>query len=247
MRTAQITRKTNETDIQLSLNLDGRGESAIESGVGFLDHMLTLLSRHGRMDLELTCRGDTYVDDHHTVEDIGIALGLGFAQALGEKRGVRRYASLCLPMDEALILCAVDLSGRGGYYEDLDIPTEKIGTFDTQLVYEFMEAFQGHPPYPEAGRPQLPPHRGGGLQGPGPRPPGGGLSGPAVQGRNSIHQGDAVRHSGDSGGDAGGFGTRPYEIPDLVSALSVGEGLAPPVSQAASALQARHFKFCNVN
>ena len=141
MRTAQITRKTNETDIQLSLNLDGRGESSIESGVGFLDHMLTLLSRHGRMDLELTCRGDTYVDDHHTVEDIGIALGQAFDQALGEKRGVKRYASLCLPMDEALILCAVDLSGRGGYYEDLAIPTEKIGTFDSQLVYEFMEAF----------------------------------------------------------------------------------------------------------
>ena len=141
MRTAQITRKTNETNIQLTLNLDGRGESAIESGVGFLDHMLTLLSRHGRMDLELTCRGDTYVDDHHTVEDIGIALGQAFAQALGEKRGVKRYASLCLPMDEALILCAVDLSGRGGYYEDLAIPTEKIGTFDSQLVYEFMEAF----------------------------------------------------------------------------------------------------------
>ena len=134
MRTAQIARKTNETDIQLSLNLDGRGESAIESGVGFLDHMLTLLSRHGRMDLELTCRGDTYVDDHHTVEDIGIALGQAFAQALGEKRGVKRYASLCLPMDEALILCAVDLSGRGGYYEDLDIPTEKIGTFDTSIL-----------------------------------------------------------------------------------------------------------------
>ncbi|HIW27039.1 MAG TPA: imidazoleglycerol-phosphate dehydratase HisB [Candidatus Lawsonibacter pullicola] len=141
MRTAQIARKTNETDIQLSLNLDGRGESSIESGVGFLDHMLTLLSRHGRMDLKLTCHGDTYVDDHHTVEDIGIALGQAFAQALGDKRGVKRYASLCLPMDEALILCAVDLSGRGGYYEDLDIPTEKIGTFDTQLVYEFMEAF----------------------------------------------------------------------------------------------------------
>ena len=128
MRTAQIARKTNETDIQLSLNLDGRGESSIESGVGFLDHMLTLLSRHGRMDLKLTCRGDTYVDDHHSVEDVGIALGQAFAQALGDKRGVKRYASLCLPMDEALILCAVDLSGRGGYY-------------DTQLVYEFMEAF----------------------------------------------------------------------------------------------------------
>lgn len=141
MRTAEIARKTNETDIRLSLNLDGQGESRIWSGVGFLDHMLTLLARHGGMDLELTCTGDTQVDDHHSVEDIGIALGQAFDQALGEKRGVRRYASLCLPMDEALILCAVDLSGRGGYYEELSIPTEKIGAFDTQLVYEFMWAF----------------------------------------------------------------------------------------------------------
>ena len=141
MRTATITRRTNETDIALKLELDGRGESQISTGVGFLDHMLTLLARHGRFDLELTCKGDTWVDDHHSVEDIGIALGQAFAQALGDKRGVRRYASLCLPMDEALILCAVDLSGRGGYYEDLAIPTEKIGSFDTQLVYEFMEAF----------------------------------------------------------------------------------------------------------
>ena len=141
MRTAEIARKTNETDIRLSLNLDGRGESQIRTGVGFLDHMLTLLARHGGMDLELTCDGDTQVDDHHSVEDIGIALGQAFDQALGEKRGVRRYTSLCLPMDEALILCAVDLSGRGGYYEELAIPTEKIGAFDTQLVYEFMWAF----------------------------------------------------------------------------------------------------------
>ena len=141
MRTARIARKTNETDITLTICLDGRGVSAIRSGVGFLDHMLTLLARHGRLDLELTCRGDTQVDDHHSVEDIGIALGQAFDQALGEKRGVRRYASLCLPMDEALILCAVDLSGRGGYYEELSIPTEKIGAFDTQLVYEFMWAF----------------------------------------------------------------------------------------------------------
>ena len=141
MRTAQIDRNTNETHIQLSLNLDGKGESAIQSGVGFLDHMLTLLARHGRMDLKVTCQGDTWVDDHRSVEDIGIALGQAFAQALGDKRGIRRYASLCLPMDEALILCAVDLSGRGGYYEDLEVPTEKIGAFDTQLVYEFMEAF----------------------------------------------------------------------------------------------------------
>ena len=141
MRTARIARKTNETDITLTICLDGRGVSAIQSGVGFLDHMLTLLARHGGMDLELTCDGDTQVDDHHSVEDIGIALGQAFDQALGEKRGVRRYASLCLPMDEALILCAVDLSGRGGYYEELAIPTEKIGAFDTQLVYEFMWAF----------------------------------------------------------------------------------------------------------
>lgn len=141
MRTAHIARKTNETDITLTICLDGRGVSAIQSGVGFLDHMLTLLARHGGMDLELTCTGDTQVDDHHSVEDIGIALGQAFDQALGEKRGVRRYASLCLPMDEALILCAVDLSGRGGYYEELSIPTEKIGAFDTQLVYEFMWAF----------------------------------------------------------------------------------------------------------
>ena len=141
MRNAELARKTNETDIALKLNLDGRGESRITTGVGFLDHMLTLLARHGRFDLELTCKGDTWVDDHHSVEDVGIALGQAFAQALGDKRGVCRYASLCLPMDEALILCAVDLSGRGGYYEDLEIPTEKIGSFDTQLVYEFMEAF----------------------------------------------------------------------------------------------------------
>ena len=141
MRTAEIMRKTNETDIRLSLDLDGQGKSRVRTGVGFLDHMLTLLARHGGMDLELTCDGDTQVDDHHSVEDIGIALGQAFDQALGEKRGVRRYASLCLPMDEALILCAVDLSGRGGYYEELAIPTEKIGSFDTQLVYEFMWAF----------------------------------------------------------------------------------------------------------
>ena len=136
MRTARIARKTNETDITLTICLDGRGVSAIQSGVGFLDHMLTLLARHGRLDLELTCRGDTQVDDHHSVEDIGIALGDAVAQALGEKRGVCRYASLHLPMDEALILCAVDLSGRGGYYDALDIPAQKIGRFDTELVYE---------------------------------------------------------------------------------------------------------------
>ena len=141
MRDATVARKTNETDIRLSLRVDGRGESRVLSGVGFLDHMLTLLARHGRLDLDLRCEGDTQVDDHHSVEDIGIALGQAFQLALGDKRGIRRYASLCLPMDEALILCAVDVSGRGGYYGELDFPTEKIGTFDTQLVHEFMEAF----------------------------------------------------------------------------------------------------------
>ena len=140
MRTAQITRKTNETDIQLSLNLDGRGESSIESGVGFLDHMLTLLSRHGRMDLELTCRGDTYVDDHHTVEDIGIALGQALRSALGDKRGVRRYGQRLLPMDEALALVAVDLSGRACLGFDAPLPAQKVGTFDTELVEEFFLA-----------------------------------------------------------------------------------------------------------
>ena len=141
MRTADIRRDTRETRIQLSLNLDGTGKADIATGVGFLDHMLELFARHGDFDLIVRCQGDTQVDGHHSVEDIGIALGQAFDQALGEKRGVRRYASLCLPMDEALILCAVDLSGRGGYYEELAIPTEKIGAFDTQLVYEFMWAF----------------------------------------------------------------------------------------------------------
>ena len=143
MRTAQIARKTNETDIQLSLNLDGRGESSIESGVGFLDHMLTLLSRHGRMDWELTCRGDTYVDDHHTVEDIGIALGQALRAALGDKRGVRRYGQRLLPMDEALALVAVDLSGRGCLGFDVPLPAQKVGAFDTELVEGISPAAAG--------------------------------------------------------------------------------------------------------
>lgn len=144
MRTASIQRTTNETCISLELNLDGTGKSEIHTGVGFLDHMLTLFARHGDFDLTVRCQGDTQVDDHHSVEDIGIAMGDAFAQALGDKRGINRYASLHLPMDEALILCAVDISGRGGYYDGLEIPTEKIGTFDTQLVYEFMEGFAKH-------------------------------------------------------------------------------------------------------
>ncbi len=141
MRTAEITRTTAETDIRLALNLDGTGRSEIATGCGFMDHMLTLFARHGRFDISLTCRGDTYVDDHHTVEDIGIALGDAFRQALSDKRGVTRYGSMILPMDEALILTAVDLSGRGHLEYALEIPTEKVGAFDTQLVKEFFLGF----------------------------------------------------------------------------------------------------------
>ena len=141
MREVQIVRKTNETNIRLSLNLDGTGESNINSGVGFLDHMLTLFARHGRFDLHLSCDGDTYVDDHHTVEDIGIALGQAFTQALGDKRGIIRYGSFILPMDETLILCAVDISGRSYLNYDLHIPTQKVGTFDTELAEEFFLGF----------------------------------------------------------------------------------------------------------
>ena len=140
MRTSTINRKTAETDISLTLNLDGSGTSAIDSGCGFLDHMLTLFARHGGFDLTLTCKGDTYVDDHHTVEDIGICLGKALTEALGDKRGIKRYGDRILPMDETLILSAVDISGRGGCYMDMSIPTEKVGTFDTQLYEEFFIA-----------------------------------------------------------------------------------------------------------
>ena len=141
MRTAQITRTTKETDIRLTLNLDGTGKSEIHSGVGFLDHMLTLFAKHGRFDLDLTCNGDTEVDDHHSVEDIGIALGQAFEQALGDKRGIVRYGSFILPMDETLILSAVDISGRSYLNFDLHIPTQKVGTFDTELTEEFFLGF----------------------------------------------------------------------------------------------------------
>lgn len=141
MRNSQISRKTAETDIALTLNLDGTGVSEIDTGVGFLDHMLILLARHGRFDLTVKCAGDTQVDDHHSVEDIGICLGKAFSQALGDKRGICRYGDITLPMDEALILSAVDISGRAFLVYDLDIPTEKVGTFDTELVEEFFIAF----------------------------------------------------------------------------------------------------------
>ena len=141
MRNAEIIRKTAETDITLSLELDGTDRSEIDTGCGFLNHMLTLFSAHGRFDLNISCKGDTDVDDHHTVEDIGIALGQAFAKALGDKKGITRYGNMILPMDEALILCAVDLSGRDHLGYSLEIPTQKVGTFDTELVREFFLGF----------------------------------------------------------------------------------------------------------
>ena len=141
MRTYELTRKTAETDIFLSLNLDGTGKNSIDTGCGFLNHMLTLFAAHGKFDLTVKCAGDTDVDDHHSVEDIGIVLGQAFQTALGDKRGITRYGSFLLPMDEALIQTAVDISGRSCLCYGLEIPTEKIGTFDTELVEEFFLAF----------------------------------------------------------------------------------------------------------
>jgi len=140
MRTAEIKRRTAETDISLKLNLDGTGKSDIKTGCGFLDHMLTLFARHARFDLDVFCTGDTYVDYHHTTEDIGICLGKAFSQAIGDKRGITRYGDITLPMDEALILSAVDISGRGMLCYELNIPTEKVGDFDTELCKEFFIA-----------------------------------------------------------------------------------------------------------
>lgn len=141
MRNAEIKRVTAETNICLTLELDGSGTSDVKSGCGFLDHMLTLFAKHGRFDLTVSCQGDTDVDDHHTVEDIGIALGLAFREALGDCRGITRYGDTILPMDEALILTAVDLSGRSYLGYEMTLPTEKVGTFDTELGAEFWLAF----------------------------------------------------------------------------------------------------------
>jgi len=141
MRTSEIVRNTNETKIRLTVNLDGRGDYENKTGCGFLDHMLDLFARHGRFDLTVKCDGDTWVDDHHTVEDVGIALGTAMREALGDMKGITRYGSMLLPMDEALILCAVDISGRATLGWKMDIPTQKVGTFDTELVKEFWLAF----------------------------------------------------------------------------------------------------------
>ena len=141
MRITSIDRNTNETSIQLALNLDGTGKADIATGVGFLDHMLTLFTRHGDFDLTVRCQGDTQVDGHHSVEDIGICLGQAFTKALGEKRGITRYGQFLLPMDETLVLCACDLSGRDYLGWVVDLPSQKVGDFDTELAKEFWLAF----------------------------------------------------------------------------------------------------------
>lgn len=141
MRTSEISRKTAETDVYIKLNLDGKGECEISTGIGFLDHMLTLFAKHGRFDLVAKCNGDIEVDGHHTTEDIGITLGQAFKEALGDKRGIKRYGSTILPMDEALILTAVDISGRPYLRYRMKIPAPMVGDFDTELLREFVIAF----------------------------------------------------------------------------------------------------------
>ena len=141
MRKSEIKRTTAETAVILTLDIDGGGRSEINTGVGFLDHMLTLFARHGMFDLKVSCKGDTYVDDHHSVEDFGICLGLAFREALGDMAGICRYGDIILPMDEALILAAVDISGRSLLSYELSVPAQKIGTFDTELTEEFFTAF----------------------------------------------------------------------------------------------------------
>ena len=141
MRTSEIVRNTNETQIELALNLDGCGKAEIETGCGFLDHMLTLFASHGSFDLKVKCKGDAWVDFHHTAEDVSITLGQAFGEALGDKCGITRYGSIILPMDEALILCAVDFSGRSYLGYELDIPSDKVGDFDTELTEEFWLGF----------------------------------------------------------------------------------------------------------
>ncbi len=141
MRMSEISRKTNETDITLSLCLDGSGKSEINTGIGFLDHMLDLFAKHGRMDLKVKCKGDTYVDFHHSAEDIGIVLGQAFKEAVGDKKGIKRYGNMLLPMDESLILASLDISGRAFLKYDLVIPTQKVGEMDTELIEEFFISF----------------------------------------------------------------------------------------------------------
>ncbi|MBR9763523.1 MAG: imidazoleglycerol-phosphate dehydratase HisB [Rhodobacteraceae bacterium] len=144
MRNAQVTRSTAETDIHVVIDLDGTGQYECDTGVGFFDHMLDQLSRHSLIDITVTCKGDTFIDDHHSVEDVGIALGQALTKALGDKRGIRRYGDCHLAMDDSLLRAALDLSGRPYLVWNVDFPTEKIGSFDTELVREFFQAFSTH-------------------------------------------------------------------------------------------------------
>ena len=144
MRQAQIARNTNETKIDVTVNLDGTGQYDNETGVGFFDHMLDQLARHSLIDMKVRCDGDLHIDDHHTVEDVGIALGQALTAALGDKKGIRRYGACLLPMDDALVRAALDLSGRPFLIWNMDLPTPKIGTFDTELVREFFQALSTH-------------------------------------------------------------------------------------------------------
>jgi len=141
LRKSEVTRKTSETDIKLSLNLDGTGKSAVDTGVGFLDRMLELFARHGKFDLDISCKGDIYVDGHHSVEDIGICLGTAFSEALGDARGIYRFSDVTMPMDEALVLCAVDVSGRSHLSLKIELPDRAVGAMDTELFEEFLQAF----------------------------------------------------------------------------------------------------------
>ena len=141
MRKFEVNRRTKETDIKVQVNLDGSGVYQIDTGIGFLNHMLELFTAHGKFDINILCVGDLQVDFHHTVEDVGISLGIAFKEALGEKRGIRRYGQRLLPMEEALVLCAVDFGGRAFLNYDASLPSEKVGEFDTELVREFMSAF----------------------------------------------------------------------------------------------------------
>ena len=144
MRSAQISRKTAETDISVEINLDGSGSYDNQTGIGFFDHMLDQLARHALIDMTVRCSGDLHIDDHHSVEDVGIALGQALTQALGDKRGIRRYGECTLPMDDARVACALDLSGRPFLVWEVEMPTQKIGTFDTELVREFFQALATH-------------------------------------------------------------------------------------------------------
>ncbi|MEQ8257079.1 MULTISPECIES: imidazoleglycerol-phosphate dehydratase HisB [Roseovarius] len=144
MRSASITRKTAETDISVKIDLDGTGTYDNQTGVGFFDHMLDQLARHALIDMEIRCKGDLHIDDHHTVEDVGIALGQALTQAVGDKKGIRRYGACLLPMDDALVRAALDISGRPYLVWNVAMPTAQIKTFDTELVREFFQAFSTH-------------------------------------------------------------------------------------------------------